>query len=101
MKTTFLAAGVAAAFAIVAPAEAQARYCCKSHPAICQAICGSVCCGDKLKASATCQGGGDLSKIPTADLQSELKSAGRNPQMAKLLRAELTRRTAVRARTPK
>ncbi|QAY78752.1 hypothetical protein [Sphingosinicella sp. BN140058] len=87
---------MAAAFAIVAPQEAQARYCCKSHPAICKSICGSVCCGDNKALSAGCQGA-DLSKIPTASLQGELKAAARNPEMSKLLKAELARRTALRA----
>ena len=100
MKSVFFATGMAALFAVVAPAEAQARYCCKTNPAICQAICGSKCCGDTKALSAGCQGG-DLSKIPTANLQAELKSAGRNPEMSKLLRAELSRRTAMRAGTPK
>jgi hypothetical protein len=44
---------VAALTALSASAEAK-RYCC-SNPAICNAVCGSSCCGSNLAAKAQTQ----------------------------------------------
>ena len=87
----FMAIGAAS---FLMPAAAQA-YCCKSHPAICQAICGSACCE---KASNRLSSGGNsaMTPISTRDIEAELKSAksGGGQDFAKALQAELDRRKA-------
>jgi hypothetical protein len=44
---------VAAITALSASAQAK-QYCC-SNPAICNAVCGSACCGSNLAAKAQTQ----------------------------------------------
>ena len=95
MRASFLVASLASAFAIAAPQAAQAQsYCCKVRPDVCKGICGARCCGGAKLSAGGC-GGADMSKVPTANLQAELKAVGRgNAEFSKLVRAELASRTA-------
>lgn len=70
-----------------------ADYCCKTNPAICQAICGARCCGDTNKLSA---GAPKMTPIDTAELQSELRAAQgtASDTFIRTLRAEIATRDA-------
>ena len=85
MRFLYLVTSLAVASTFSAPVQA---YCCKTHPAICVAACGQACCSKPEKIGHGGQAG--MSKIPTADLQAELRAVGRDsPKLTEVINREL------------
>jgi len=85
-----------------APAQLKAgateeRYCCW-NPAICEAVCGSACCGNNL---TTASDSAALGKISVRQLKTEAKKAkSKNADLHKVLQTEIDQRPAPVRRKP-
>lgn len=87
MRLATLLVGI---FALAGTASPALSYCCW-NPAICQAVCGSKCCGADLKF-ATPVDSRALSNFQIQDLMSTYNQAEARSDLKRLLGEEIKRR---------